>query len=90
MIVSTRKSSHKYMDKHSHACYGIQKYLLSKKYIVSKATKHKVDEEQYKALLKEFCNQHPKWSEWKHRWDKETFIQKHFTSFANFCKNKFK
>lgn len=64
-----------------HAAYGIQNFLLSKGWIASKETKHKVDKELYEALIKEYCGPRTK--------NHEDYIQNNFLSFVKFCNAKF-
>lgn len=91
MILSVKKRSTRYMNDKAHAAYGIQNYLLKKKFIPHcKTTPYKVQPEAYADLLKEFCNQHPKWEAWKKKSNIETFVNLYFPDFAKFCNKKFK
>lgn len=94
MIINTKNRSTKYHSKDFHKSYGIQSWLCSKGYCLSKVTKNKVDKVEYKNLLKEYIlhdNPNFDFSKLKHGLESmEKYVQNRFNKFATFTTNKFK
>lgn len=91
MIENLKNKTTKFDSQIRHNSYGIQKYLLSKGFIVSKSTKNKVDENKYKELIKNFCLSIEGFdnSKVKSIRSYESYIQNNFGIFTKYCKNYF-
>lgn len=96
-VVNTGKVTSKFNSEVHHKRYGIQKWLCSKKFILSsnKAnSKYTVDGDKYRELLKEFAlHVKPDYDFSKSKdlvRGLESFVQNRFTKFCSFCIDKFK
>lgn len=71
--------------------YGIQKWLLSKKYIVSEKNEYQVDGKQYQELLKEFCEKQEGFDPSRATTLEtyESYVDKRFSKFCSYVTIKF-
>lgn len=89
IILHTGKATTKFHSRIHHNRYGIQNWLVSKKYIPHPSEKMKVNQEEYLVLLNEFAAS-VEFKAQQHFVRKvEQFIQNKFSRFADFCNKKF-
>lgn len=69
-----------------HNAYGIQSWLVKKKYCMSTNSKRRVDKDKYKELLLEFYGLHNS-NKPRSIVEIEAFVQENFQKFCNYVLN---
>lgn len=70
-----------------HNAFGIQKWLVMKGFCVKRKTDTHVNDSMYSQTINAFCAENEK--VFKCNKSKESFVQKNFTDFCNFCIKRF-
>ncbi len=89
----TKKRSTRFHDKSYHKSYGIQNWLVTKRYCMREGAVWRVDPDQYRELIKEFClTKKPNFKPLKKLGatkSYEAFIHSRFKDFTQFAGRKY-